>query len=133
MRPKPDKLRVDDARIDALHVLVADPEAFHGSFSVVLDGHIGFGQQSPRDAASLIGLQIQRDPSLVAIHHEEGGGFSVHVGWQGAPRVVAAGHLLDLDHVGPHVGQHQSAHGAGHDVRELDDLESCERSHFSAR
>ncbi|MCH8155508.1 MAG: AMP-binding protein, partial [Proteobacteria bacterium] len=55
------------------------------------------------------------------------GRLAADLRWQGAARIVAAGHLFDLDHLGAHIGQHQPADRAGHDVGQLDHLEPRKR------
>jgi hypothetical protein len=51
-------------------------------------------------------------------------GLALDRGLAVAARVVAAGQLLHLDHVGAHVGEQHAARRARHDLRELDDLDS---------
>jgi hypothetical protein len=41
-------------------------------------------------------------------------------------RIIAAGHALDLDHIGTHIGQHLAASRRRHDVAHLDYLEAME-------
>jgi len=50
-----------------------------------------------------------------------------------AAGIIAAGNLLDLDHVGAHIGEQHASRRTRHDVREFEDLESGQRSHQRPR
>ena len=130
--PEARDLAVDQSRIDLAQRLVAQAEALHRALAEVLDCHVGGAQQSASDLQPFRVLEVHRDPALVAVHHQVGGGLALDDRRDRAAAVVAVRQLLQLDHVGAHVGEHQAAGRAGHDVRQLDHLEAGERSHVSA-
>jgi hypothetical protein len=96
--------------------------------AVVLGEHIGIANEPQQHVAPLGVLEVERDPALVAIHHQERRGHAVDPRLAVAARFVAAGDLLDLDDVGAHVREHHSARRAGHDLRELEHAHAGERA-----
>jgi hypothetical protein len=81
----------------------------------------------PQDLFAAIGLQIEHDAALVAVHHQERGRLVANLRRHRMAGVVTVRRFLDLDHVGAHVGQHQGAGRPRHDMGEIDDLEAGER------
>ena len=72
-------------------------------------------------------LEIERQSTLVAVHDQERRGHALDARLAIAARVVPAGELFDLDHVGAHVGEHHAAGGSGHDLCELEHAHAGER------
>jgi hypothetical protein len=100
---------VDQRRVDGLQLGHTQAQAVERAAAVVLGQHVGGFDQTLEHAPPAFGLQVQRDAALVAVHHHEGRRFAVDAGLGIAPRVVAAGHFLDLDDVGAEVGEQGAA------------------------
>ncbi len=119
---------VDQARVVLAKRVVTNSQAVHGAGPVVLDQRVRRTHQTAQHGLAALALEVYGDAAFVAVDHQEGRRLAADVRWQGAARIVAAGHLLDLDHLGAHVGQHQPADRSGHDVSQLDHLEPRKRS-----
>jgi hypothetical protein len=97
---------------------------------VVLGHDVGGGEELLHDLQPAGRLEVHRHAALVAVEDHERGRLALHLRLRVAPRVVAAGELLDLDHVRAHVGEEHPAGRARHDLGELDHLDSIQRTHF---
>jgi hypothetical protein len=119
---------VDQAGVDFLEDVVAQPQPFQGAAAVVLGQDVGLLHHGQQDLASLRMLQVEGDAALVAVQDHERRRHAVHARLAVAARIVAAGELFDLDHVGAHIGQHHAARGAGHDLREFEHAHAGQRT-----
>ena len=95
---------------------------------VVLDQHIGLGDEPLENVLGARIFQVERDAALVAVHHHEGHRLAVDIRRPHAARVVATRDFLDLHDVRTHVGQHQAADRACHDVAEIENAHPFERA-----
>ena len=111
-----------------MQFLIAEAEPFHGARREVLDQHVGAGDQPAQDFLAAVGLQVEHDAALVAVHHQEGRGLVADLRRHGMPGVVAVRPFLDLDDVGAHVGEHQGAGRTSHHMGEIDDLQAGQRA-----
>jgi hypothetical protein len=118
---------VDQAGVDFLEGVVAQAQPFERAAAVVFGQDVGLLHHGQQDLASLRMLQVEGDAALVAVQDHEGRRDPVHARLAVAARIVAAGKLFDLDHVGAHVGQHHAAGGAGHDLREFQHAHAGQR------
>ena len=100
---------VDQPRIGSAQHVVAEAQPFHRADAEVFDDDIGAVDDPPQRRVRRRVLQVERDAPLVAVHHHERARLAVDFGRREAPRVVAVGHALDLDHVGAHVGEQHAA------------------------
>ncbi len=96
--------------------------------TVIFDQDIRFGYQFSQDFLALLLLEIDRDPTLVAVHHHEGCRFFTHLWRNHSPCVISTRHLFNLDHIGPQICQHQPANGPRHDMRQLKNPDPLERT-----
>src|ERR671913_313033 len=102
---------------------VAEAQALHGAWPVVLDDDVGIADQTPHDLLALLGTQVHAKTTLVAPAEEEEDANPVQV--RLSPRPVTLPRpscRLYLDHVGPEVGQDLHGGGALQKVREAKDL-----------
>jgi hypothetical protein len=119
---------VDQARVHLAQDVVAEPQLFQRAAPVVLGQDVGILHHAQQDRPALRGLEVQRDPALVAVQDHERRGDAVHPRFAVAARIVAARQLLDLDDVGAHVGQHHAAGRAGHDLGQLQHAQAGQRT-----
>ncbi len=112
--------------------VVAEAQLVHRVAAEVLDEHVGGAHHPQQDRAAFGTLQIERDPALAAVHHQERRGNAVDTRLAVAARIVAARQLLDLDHVGAQVGEHDAARRPRHDLRELQHAHAGERTRTPA-
>ncbi|MGY4460118.1 hypothetical protein ACVWYI_004078 [Bradyrhizobium sp. LB13.1] len=118
---------IDQRREFFVQRLVSEAEALHRAGRKVLDQHVGVRDQPSQHRFAAVGLEVQHDAALVAVHHQEGGRLIADLRRHRMAGVVAIRRFLDLDDVGAHVGQHQGAGRPGHDMGEIDDLEAGKR------
>jgi hypothetical protein len=71
---------VDQARIDFFQVIVTEAEFFHLSRMIVLDHHIGFGNQLAGQFHAAFGFQIEHDALLIDVDPQEFVGIYFGVG-----------------------------------------------------
>ena len=126
--PEAGNLAIDQPRVGLLQPVVAEAEALHGAAAVVLDHHVGGLEKPAHHLLAALGLQIDGDAALVAVHHHEGRRFALDIDGGEAAGIVATGDSLDLDHLGAEIGQQHARGRPGHDVGELDDGDAPERS-----
>jgi hypothetical protein len=119
---------VDEPGVDLRQHVVAQAQLLQRASAVVLGQHVRVTNQAHQHFAALFMLQVDRDSALVPVHHEERRGHAVDPRLAVSARVVAAGKLFDLDHVGAHVGQHHPARGSCHDLRELEHVHPGQRT-----
>ena len=110
--------RIDDAGIDLLQDIIAQPQLVHHAGAVVFHHDIRFFDKLLEDLLALRGLQVQGDPLFVAVDVGKIDAFPLTIQIFGAEGGIAAGVVtafgdLDLDDVCPHVSQHHGAEGAG--------------------
>ena len=63
---------VDHVGVDAPHVVVAEPETVEHAAAEVLGDDVGAGAQLQREAAALLGRQVERDALAAAVLGVEG-------------------------------------------------------------
>ena len=110
--------RIDDAGIDLLQDIIAQPQLVHHAGAVVFHHDIRFFDKLLEDLLTLRGLQVQGDPLFVAVDVGKIDAFPLAVQIFGTEGGIAAGVItafgdLDLDDVCAHVSQHHGAEGAG--------------------
>ena len=128
VRPEPLDRGIDDARVELLDRVVAEPEPLHDAGAEVLGDDIGLFDHAAGDFLAFVGLQIDDRAALVAVEQQEEKAVDigiVHV--PQPPRPVAERRPLDLDHIGPEPGQHLRAGRPGLVVREIDNANAFER------
>jgi hypothetical protein len=109
-----------------VQVGIAEAQPFHRAGCEVLDQHVGGRDQAPKHLRAARRLQVEDDPTLVAVHHQERRRLVADLGRDRMARIVAIGRFLDLDHIRAHVGQHERAGRPRHHVREVDDLQTSQ-------
>src|SRR5215210_1841989 len=110
-------------------LLVAEAQALHSAWPVVLDDDVRIADQTPHDLLAPLGAQVHAQAALVASAEEEEDANPVQI--RLSPRPVALpgpSCRLYLDHVGPEVGQDLDGGGALQEVREAKDLYSVQHS-----
>jgi hypothetical protein len=80
---------------------VVQPELAHHARAIVFDDDVRAGEQAPERPLRRLGLQVQYDAALAAVHRVEGRAVGAR-GAGHAARRVAIGRL-DLDHVSAHI------------------------------
>ena len=110
--------RIDDAGIDLLQDIIAQPQLVHHAGAVVFHHDIRFFDKLLEDLLALRGLQVQGDPLFVAVDVGKIDAFPLTIQIFGTEGGIAAGVVtafgdLDLDDVCAHVSQHHGAEGAG--------------------
>lgn len=74
-----------------MQLLIAEAEALHGAGRKILDQHVGLRDQPAQHLLAAVGLEIQHDAALVAVHHQEGGRLLADLRRHGVTGVVAVG------------------------------------------
>jgi hypothetical protein len=97
--PEAGDRHVDQPRIDRLRLLVAKAQARHRAGPEAFEQHVGLGDQRAQPLAAFVGLQIERDGSLVAVQRRMEG--------RELARRITAGRPFDQDHLGPQIGHQQ--------------------------
>ena len=121
LQPEAGADRVDDARVDAAKVLVAESHALHDAGAEVVHHHVRRLHQAQRRRPVVLRLQVQGDAALVAVEAREDGVVAAVRVFADAPaRQVAGAGPLDLDHVGAVVAQHLGAARAHHHLGEVE-------------
>ena len=123
---------IDQPRIDLRQRLVAEAERLERAGAIVLDEHVGGGDQLLQHLAVGLGLQVERDRALVRrLGQERGAHVAVVERLVGAAAAALVGivGMLDLDHVG---AQHRELIGRERPRQHMggvDDPDTLERSH----
>src|SRR5205814_1794959 len=118
---------IEDARVDLLHRLVVEPQAFDRAGRHVLRRNVGLFQQLLDDFQSFWGFQIDRDRFFVGVELAKIPGIVIGLaGAQAAAGIAAAG-VLDLDDFGAKPRQNLGAGRACLELREIDDLDALQK------
>jgi hypothetical protein len=72
-------------------------------------------------------FQIERQGALVAIESEKAGGLALQE-WGGGAGLISPVRIFNLDHVRAEIGELHRAERRRHEVADLDDANTCERS-----
>jgi hypothetical protein len=113
---------VDQVRLHALQVVIAEAEPVHRARTEVLGHDVGGRHELQRRGVPGRVLHVDRDALLVAVERREKAGART-----GEPARVVAVDRLDLDDFGAEVGEHESARRTHHHVHELDDADARQR------
>ena len=113
---------IDQAWIALFQPGLSEAEARQHAGPVVLDEHVGPGEQAVQHRLAMRRLEVEGERVLVAVDGHETGGLIADpvLGHRVVAGGLAARRPLDLDHLGAQVGQHQPAGGRGENVRQLD-------------
>src|SRR5262249_34716617 len=118
---------VDDAGVDRLQLVVAEPVFPEAPALVILQQPVAFRGERARDPRALGVRDIERDRFLAAVHREEirrfPGFFPFLVLEEGrapAAGVVPRPGTLDLDHLGAQVGEVLRRPGAREHARQIE-------------
>src|SRR5688572_11390855 len=104
-------------------LLVAEAQALHSAWPVVLDDDVGIADQTPYDLLTPLGAQVHAKAALVAPAEEEEDANPVQIRLSPRPMSLPRPSCrFYLDHVGPEVGQDLHGGGALQEVREAKDL-----------
>lgn len=118
---------VDERRVDRREVFVTESERAHHAGPVVFHEDVRLRRERPEDRLAARILQIDDDAALVAVDGPVAGAFRAH-----AARHAAGGiplRRLDLDHVRAHVAEEHGAERTGHDLRQIQYADACQRAH----
>ena len=119
-------LAVDDARIDLLDLVVAEPEALDRSRRHVLDRDVGLLQELADDLEPARRLEVERHRSFVGVEHVEVPRVVVGLAGPQPAAGVAGLRVLDLHHVGAEPGERFGARRAGFELGEINDPDAGE-------
>src|SRR6266536_2249990 len=114
-------LRVDDARIELLHLVIGKPEPLDGAGREILDADVRLPQQILDEGKPALGFQIGRDRFLVGVEQQEIPGILPGRPAEGFAAGIAEIRVLDLDHFGTEPGQRLGACRPGLELREIED------------
>ena len=101
--------------------LVAEAKPVHRAGAEILDDDIGGARQPARRRLPVLGLQVERDALLVAVHRTE---RAVVVGLAPHPERIAAIRRLDLDDLGAQIGQQHAGEWTADVAGEFEDLDA---------
>jgi hypothetical protein len=108
--------------------LVGEIELFHRAAPEILDEDVCVPHEAQQDLVTLSPLEVERDAALVAVEDQIRRRNAVDARLAVPARVVAAGELLDLDHVRAEIGEQRATGRTGHDLRQLEHAHSDERT-----
>ena len=126
---------IDQPRIVGGERLIAEAEPVHRAGAEILDDDVGSERKLSRRRLAVLGLQVERDALLVAVHRAE---RAVVVGLAPHPERIAAVRRLDLDDLGAQVRQQHAGERPADIAGEFEDLDAVEgagahgRSSFAA-
>ena len=103
----------------------AKAQAIHHTRAIAFNQDVRVLGQPEKKVAAELGLEVQRNASLVAVQRVEQNALSLDK-WRRPPHVVAAVGFLDLDHVGAHVGEEHRAEGTRQQPGEVKDPDSAQ-------
>ncbi len=111
---------IDQPWMARVQALPPEIELFHAPRTIVLDEHVGAGEQAMKDGAVVLVLEIERDALLAAVDRQQIARLAVVPGTDLAREISSVG-MLDLDDAGAEVAEDQRADRAGEHAREVDD------------
>ena len=121
--PVPADGAVDEVGLAAAERRVAQAKANHDPGPESLDDAVGALQQAQEDVSSRFLLEVQGDRPFATVEGPVHGRVLAHHGGHPA-HVVAAGLVLDLDHLGAEVGQDPGGEVAGKEAGEVEDADT---------
>src|SRR3954452_18548901 len=113
----------DQARIGRLALFVAEVEPLQRPGAEIFHDDVGSGDQLARSCLPRLGLEIEHDALLVAVHRAEGGAV---VDRAPAAEGIAMDRRLDLDDLGAEIGEQHARIGSADIARELNDANTLE-------
>ena len=122
--------RVNNARVDPLQVLIAQPQLVHGPGGKVLDDNIGVCHKLFEQFFAAFGFEIERDALFIRVEHHKG--ITLLFGVRNGKNTACAltvGTRLDLNDLGTEQPQHLGGIGTVKDVGEIKDADIVECSH----
>ena len=129
---EPLDLTEDDAGVDLLHLVIAEPEAVDRPGRHVLDRDVGFLQQLLDELEPARGLEVDRQRLLVGVEHVEVPRIVVGLARPQPPPRITGLRVLDLDHVGAEPGERLGARRPRLELRKVDDPHPFETIQFHA-
>ena len=117
----PGHLRIDDAGVGRMHLLVAHAPAVEYADRKVVDHHVCVRTQLPAQRPCLVVLHVQSERTFVAIPHDVVGAFRVVRDQCPLMRI----HLHDI---GAHVAQYARREWTGKHVGEVEDAQTVQRT-----
>ena len=122
---------VDQPGIDLGQHVVAKAQRLERSRPVVLHQHVGGRDELFQHLPSRLGLQVQRDRSLVGSLGQEASAHQfvvqVVIG-AGVSALVGLGGVFDLDHIGAEQAKLIGGERAGENVGDVEDANALERA-----
>src|SRR4029079_17783681 len=121
---------VDEARVDAAQVVVAELLAIHHAGPEVLDEHVGVAHQAWSELPPARLADVDANAALVAVQTlkiEPADMGRQATGAVGVPDAVTASGLLHLDHIGAHVAEQRRAPWPRGLMGHVDDADAVER------
>jgi hypothetical protein len=103
--------------------ILAQSKLLHDAGPVILEQHIGAGDELEQDRSAGVRAQVELDAALAAVVGDEI--RTVLLAAKG-PERIAALRMLDLDHVGAEVGQHHARERSRDHGAQLDDAHALE-------
>jgi hypothetical protein len=115
---EPGDTGVDDARVDLAQGLVVDSKGFLGAFPQIGKKYVRLFDQAMENFSTLLVLDVQPDPFLVAVGELEGEALSIRHGKADPSHFFPAPHgisfrLLDFDHLGAQIPHNSAGPGTG--------------------
>ena len=110
---------VDQARVDRLQFVVAQPQPRHHAGAVILDQNVALGGQILNQRQPVRALEVNDDRLLAAIDRKVIVALAVARRRKGAGLVPRA-RRFDLEHFGAHVRQREARGRSGQHTREID-------------
>ena len=120
------ELRVDDARVDGAHYVVAEPQPLDGARREILHHDIGVLRHILDEREAALGFQIDGDGFLVGVEQQEIPGVLAVAGrpMQQETARLAALRVFDLDDLGAEPGERLGAGRAGLELRQVENADA---------
>ena len=124
VKPEARAAAIDQAGIELVQHVPAQPQPVHDADGEVLDHDVGLGHQVEKDLLAAGLLEVEHHGFLVGVQHDQRPGLDL---------ALAAAHdvalrRLDLEHAGAHEAQRQPAVGPVVDLPEIEDEHAVERA-----
>src|SRR5262245_31963160 len=104
--PKARDRAENQPRIDLAHGVIAKTKGFHGTWTKVLDQHVGGLDELAQELQRLRVLEVHCQAALTAVNTHKIGALAVDKRRTIAPRVVSSFGALHFHHIGAHIPQY---------------------------
>ena len=118
--------RDDDLGVDRVDFFPREPHPVERAGGEILDEDVADFDERLQHVVTIWVLGVQRNRTLVAVHHREVQAVDIRNVTQLGARDVAGSRALDLDHVGAEPGEKLRANRPGLDMREVQDPNTFE-------